>query len=112
MSNSVLSSMSTATISLFDAATATIGAVGKGINGATVGFSTFERFMVNLDVDHEKRTIIHRKMYDVELIETATADQTKRQLSLQKSMSDDPAYAKLYAENYAQLKSIFDKPTA
>ena len=112
MSNTVLSSASNATINIFDTVANTANAATKVINGISTGANMFERMMNDMDTDHADRSKLHRKNYRNDLLETSAANAAKRQATMQKEMQDDPHFAKLFAENYADLKSVFDDPSA
>ena len=112
MSNTVLSSASNATINVFDTVANTANAATKLVNGIATGANMFERMMHDMDLDHADRSKLHRKNYRNELLENSARDAAKRQAEMQKEMQDDPHFAKLFAENYADLKSVFDEPQA
>lgn len=112
MSNTVLSSASNATINVFDTVANTANAATKLINGISTGANIFERMMNDMDTDHADRSKLHRKNYRNDLLETSAANAAKRQATMQKEMQDDSHFAKLFAENYADLKSVFDEPSA
>lgn len=112
MSNTVLSSASNATINVFDTVANTANAATKVVNGISTGANMFERMMNDMDLDHADRSKLHRKNYRNELLENSARDAAKRQAEMQREMQDDPHFAKLFAENYANLKSVFDQPEA
>ena len=112
MSNTVLSSASNATINVFDAVANTANAATKLINGISTGANMFERMMNDMDLDHADRSKLHRQNYRNELLENSARDAAKRQAEMQREMQDDPHFAKLFASNYADLKSVFDEPQA
>ena len=112
MSNTVLSSASNATINVFDTVANTANAATKLVNGISTGANMFERMMQDMDTDHADRSKLHRKNYRNDLLETSAANAAKRQAAMQKEMQDDPHFAKLFAENYADLKTVFDEPSA
>ena len=112
MSNTVLSSASNATINVFNTVANTANAAGRLVNGITTGANMFERMMHDMDLDHDDRSKLHRKNYRNELLENSARDAAKRQAAMQKEMQDDPHFAKLFAENYANLKSVFEDSEA
>ena len=112
MSNTVLSSASNATINVFDTVANTANAATKLVNGISTGANMFERMMLDMDTDHADRSKLHRKNYRNDLLETSAANAAKRQAAMQKEMQDDPHFAKLFSENYADLKSVFDSAEA
>ena len=112
MSTTVLSSASNATINVFDTVANTANAATKLINGIATGANMFERMMQDMDLDHADRSKLHRKNYRNELLENSARDAAKRQAAMQKEMQEDQHFAKLFAENYADLKSVFEEPEA
>ena len=112
MSNTVLSSASNATINVFDTVANTANAVTKLVNGVSTGANMFERMMNDMDLDHADRSKLHRKNYRNELLENSARDAAKRQAMMQKEMQEDQHFAKLFASNYADLKSVFEEPEA
>ena len=112
MSNTVLSSAANATVNVFDTVANTATAATKLINGISTGANMFERLMNDMDLDHADRSKLHRKNYRNELLENSAREAAKRQSMMQKEMQDDPHFAKLFAENYADLKAVFDAPEA
>ena len=112
MSNTVLSSASNATINVFDTVANTANAATKLVNGIATGANMFERMMNDMDTDHADRSKLHRKNYRNELLENSARDAAKRQADMQKEMQEDQHFAKLFAENYSDLKSVFEDPQA
>ena len=110
MSNTVLSSASNATINVFDTVANTANAVTKLVNGVSTGANMFERMMNDMDLDHADRSKLHRKNYRNELLENSARVAAKRQAEMQREMQDDPHFAKLFADNYSDLKSVFEEP--
>ena len=112
MTTTIRSSASDATIALFDTVANTANAATKLVNGISTGANMFERMMQDMDLDHSDRSKLHRQSYRNELLENSARDAAKRQATMQKEMQDDPHFAKLFAENYAELKAVFDEPKA
>ena len=112
MSNTVLSSASNATINVFDTVANTANAATKLVNGIATGANMFERMMQDMDLDHADRSKLHRKNYRNELLENSARDAAKRQAAMQREMQEDQHFAKLFAENYSDLKSVFEEPQA
>lgn len=112
MSTSVLSSASNATINVFDTIANTANAATKIVNGIGTGANMFERMMNDMDANHQKRSIINQASYEKELLEDAARATAKRQNLIQKELAEDANFAKLFAENYAELKALLNPPVS
>lgn len=108
MSTSVLGSASQATINVFDTISTTANAATKIVTGIATGANMFERMMNDMDNNHAKRSIINQATYEKELLEDAARATAKRQNIIQKELSEDANFAKLFAENYAELKTLLN----
>ena len=108
MSTSVLSSASQATINVFDTISTTANAATKIVTGVATGANMFERMMLDMDKNHQKRSIINQATYEKELLEDAARATAKRQNIIQKELAEDANFAKLFAENYAELKLLLN----
>lgn len=108
MSTSVLSSASNAAINVFDTVATTATAATKLVTGISTGANMFERMMLDMDKNHQKRSIINQATYEKELLEDAARATAKRQNIIQKELSEDANFAKLFAENYAELKLLLN----
>ena len=108
MSTSVLSSASQATINVFDTVATTATAATKIVNGIATGGNMFERMMLDMDSNHKKRSIIAQANYEKELLEETARAISKRQAIIQKELAEDASFAKLFAENYAELKTLLN----
>lgn len=110
MSTSVLSSASNATINVFDAIANTATSATKIINGVGTGANMFERMMNDMDANHAKRSIINQATYEKELLEDAARNTAKRQSMMRKELQQDADYAKMFEENYNELKLLLNPP--
>jgi len=106
MSTSVLSSASQATINVFDTISTTANAATKIVTGVATGANMFERMMNDMDTNHAKRSIVNQASYEKELIEDAARATAKRQALIQKELSEDANFKKLFEENYKELKAL------
>ncbi len=107
-STSVLSSVSNATINIFDTVSNTATAATKLVNGVGTGANMFERMMNDMDANHRKRSLINQNGYEKELLETAAAEVSKRQASIRKAMAEDPDFKELFYENYKELELLLN----
>ncbi|PRX09019.1 UNVERIFIED_ORG: hypothetical protein BCL66_10896 [Martelella mediterranea] len=107
-STSVLSSASNATVNVFDTIGNTAMAATKIVNGIATGGNMFERMMNDMDANHAKRSKINQEKYEKELLEDAAMTIAKRQAMIQRELADDPIFANLFAENYAELKALLN----
>lgn len=107
-STSVLSSASNATINVFDTIANTATAATKIVNGIGTGANMFERMMNDMDKNHAKRSIINQASYEKELLEDAARATAKRQNLIQKELAEDQNFAKLFSENYEELKALLN----
>ena len=106
MSTSVLSSASNATINVFDTISNTATAATKLVNGIGTGANMFERMMNDMDTNHKKRSIINQATYEKELLEDAARTNARRQNDIQRELAEDQNFAKLFTEDYNELKAL------
>ena len=107
-STSVLSSASNATINVFDTVSNTATAATKLINGISTGANMFERMMTDMDQRHAMRSKLDNADYEKELLSTYADKISSRETTFQRKMAEDPIFAKLFAENYAELKTLLN----
>lgn len=105
-STSVLSSASNATINVFDTVSNTATAAAKLINGISTGADMFERMMNDMDQRHAMRSKLDNADYERELLSSYAEKISSRDSAYQRRMSEDPLFAKLFAENYAKLEAL------
>ena len=108
MSTSVLASASNATINVFDTVANTANAATKIVNGIGTGANMFERMMNDMDANHALRSKASQATYKKELLEDTARINARRQADIRKELLSDPDFAKLYAENYAELKALLE----
>ena len=106
MSTSVLTSASQATINVFDTISTTANAATKIVTGIATGANMFERMMTDMDTNHAKRSLFNQATYEKELLEEAARVSAKRQALIKKELAEDPIFAKLFEENYKELKAL------
>ena len=107
-STSVLSSASNATINVFDTIANTATSITKIVNGIGTGANMFERMMNDMDKNHAKRSIINQATYEKELLEDAARVTAKRQALIRKELKEDADYAKMFEENFNELKLLLN----
>ena len=107
-STSVLSSASTATISVFDTISNTAMAVTKTIDGLGTGANMFHRMMTDMDNNHKKRSLINQANYEKQLLEETAKEISKRQELIQKELAENNHFAKLFENNYRELEAILN----
>ena len=109
-SSSVLQSASNSAINVFDTISTTANAATKLVTGIATGANMFERLMVDMDTNHQKRSILNQANYEQELLETMSLEMSTRQNSIHKKMEQDSTFKNMFTKNYEDLNALLNPP--